>query len=122
MFSFSFLFISVSPCLRERIFLADPSVDDSGDAFLHQGLTEIQKITDFHSGQAQVGEQLFLMRIGDVLDGLEFQDNFAVDDHVGSEAFLEFDALVDDRHRHLSLHRQIPPLQLVGQHCLIDTL
>lgn len=60
------------------------------------------------------------MNIRDHLDGLEFDDDKALDDQVGTEALLERNIIVDDRNWNLPLDRDSTPIQLELHHPFVN--
>ena len=81
---------------------------------------EIDELAEFKAGQFQIRQQLLLVDWVNVLGRLEFNDDQSRHDEVCSKTLVEFDAVVDDRNRHLSLDDQTALLQFMGQRNLID--
>ena len=84
---------------RERSF--NRSIDDAGNAVPHQRFAEIQKEPEFHVGQFQIGEDLFLMCSADTLHRFQFQNDFIVHNQVSPETLIEADALELNWNRYL---------------------
>ena len=70
----------------------------------------------------RLGLDLLAVQWGQMLDGLELQQDFTVDDQIGAEAFAQRDALVLDRNRYLALNAQPALCQLVREGKLVDLL
>ena len=58
----------------------------------------------------------------DLLDGLQFANNEILDVHIDAQAFLESDAIVDDRQIDLSLVGKASLGQFMAQAHLVDLL
>jgi hypothetical protein len=65
------------------------SIDDSYNPFRHEGLTEVQYVPQSHAREPQVCEQLFLVRIADFFDTLEFYNQLSFDEYVCAKTFVE---------------------------------
>ncbi len=50
------------------------TADDSRDAILPQGFAEVLRVPHFHSGEAEVGEHMLLVRRIDLFNGLAFHN------------------------------------------------
>ena len=77
--------------------LSCPSVRNSLDSILQQLLAEIDQQPESAAGQFEVRQQLLAVNWREFLDGLQFDNEAAVDDQVGAEAHLEADSLELDR-------------------------
>lgn len=84
------------------------AIDDSRDAIHYQGFAEIQQVPKFHSGQAEVGENLLLVSWMNVFNGLECHKHLPFDDQLRSKALIEPLPLVFNRNGNLTLNRQSP--------------
>ncbi len=67
-----------------------------------------------------MGEKLFPVHGKVLLDGLQLHDDRLLDDKVGAEAFLEFDAVVTDWHRHLATDVQAAAFETVTEENFVD--
>ncbi|CAN5658952.1 hypothetical protein BH11VER1_BH11VER1_36460 [soil metagenome] len=72
--------------------------------------------------QAQVGEELFAMDRGELLDGLEFHDHAAFYEKIGTESLLENHFVIFKPDDLLPFHLETPFFQSPGQDHLINRL
>ena len=91
-------------------------------AVLEEYEAEVDQQAEPFVGEAKVGEELFPVHGKVLLDGLQFDDDRILDNKVGAEAFLEFDAIVTDRHRHLATNAQATAFETVTEEDFIDGL
>lgn len=90
------------------------------EAVLEEDAAEVDQQAKSFVGEAKVGEQLFSVYGKVLLDGLQFDDDRLLDDKVGAEAFLEFDAVVTDWHRYLATDAQAAAFETVTEENFVD--
>jgi len=111
------VFSLCSPCLCVR--LIKIAVDDTEDALLHHRGPEIEQVSQSEPGEFEVGEHLFLMGGVHVFHRLEFDDDFALYDRVGAEAFFKAQPIKLNRNRYLASNLQTLLPQTMGKQNLI---
>nr|WP_235963722.1 hypothetical protein [Tautonia rosea] len=89
------------------------AVHDAGDAVFVQGDIEIEKESETEAGEAEVGKQLHAMDGGNLLDGLQFNKDQAVDDQIGAEVKIEFLVVIDHRNPLLCFDGQPSAFQFI---------
>jgi len=74
------------------------------DSVPEDSFPEVQKITELHAGQPEIGLNLLFMGWNHSLNGFDFQKNHPLHNKIRSKAFIESSASVGNRNRHLTLH------------------
>jgi hypothetical protein len=97
-------------------------VNTARDAALKHVFAKVEKISEFYSGQPEIGLHLFLMGGRSPLNRFEFKQNFLFHNEVSAEALVENDTLINDRHRDLPLNHQSKIGQLTGKDGLVNRL
>lgn len=97
-------------------------VGDSSDAIFHEVGAEIEEKPEPLVREFEIGEDLFVMNLGKLLHGFEFEDDFVFDDDVGSKTLVELQPFVFDGDGYLPFQSQTPALQLTGKHHFVDRL
>jgi hypothetical protein len=87
-------------------------VRQAPNSVFQQRFSEVYEETKPKIEQPDTGENLFAMDRGKLFYGFEFDEEAAVDDEIGAEAFVEGRVIIADRHGHLPLHLISSPLQL----------
>ena len=95
-------------------------IDDTGYAVLDERSIEVDQQAKPFVGEAKVGEELLPVHGQVLFDGLQFDDDCILDDKVGAEALLEFNAIVTDWHRHLAADPQATAFETVTEEDFID--
>jgi hypothetical protein len=90
------------------------AVHNPADPIFHQWRTKVEQKTKPQPCKSQVGEHLFGMNLSDLIEGLEFQNDFVFNKDVGPETFVEPDVAIHDGHGDLSLNLQSSPFQFFG--------
>src|SRR5438874_12780466 len=99
--------------------LLGKTVDLSLDAVTEQAHIEVDEQSELQLELLQVGNQLRTMDACEAVDCLHFDNNRIVDDQIDAVAAIQAVALVNERHRLLSLHRHAATRQLECQRRLV---
>ena len=81
---------------------------------------EIEQQADTEAAHDQIGQHLRIVCRSKHGDCFDFNDHLVIDQNVGTEAFIELDALVRDRNSDLPLKGDSGLLQLMTQAALIN--
>jgi hypothetical protein len=113
-----FLILENLAALRENLFRQ--VVDGTHDAITHERRSEIQEQPKFLVSQPEVGLELLAMNRSDVFDGFEFEYDEIVHHDIGTEAFVEFEAVIPEGNRLLADAGQAPLEKEVSKGGFID--
>jgi hypothetical protein len=102
-------------CANASTAVFGQSIHNAFDAVLQMDFTEVDQQPKPPVAQPKLGEQLFAVNFGELLNGFEFNDYLVLDQQVGAEAFVKFQIIVTDGNRNLTLHTQPQFLQFVGE-------
>src|SRR6056297_800647 len=115
-------FSLAKPPISRRNLSFGQAVDRTSDATLHYILTKVQQITELHVTELQIGQKLLLVGVRDSLDGLQFDDHFALDNDVSPEAFVEANAPAHYGDRHLAFRAEPSLPDVIQKDDLVDRL
>ncbi len=86
-------------------------------------LVEVDQVAERDAGDAEVVPGRLPEEVGDDGDGLEFDEDFAVDDQIGTEGdFVQQLAVVEDRDGFLAIDAVALLAEFFGERGLVDGL
>ena len=115
----SLALLCVPAPLRENLLFFE-AIDGSSDPFFHQCRPKVQEVTQFQSGQPQIGLKLFHVNRGDAFYGFQFKNDLVFDDDIRPKSFIEMNILILYVNRFLAFYRQPSAFELFCQNDFMD--
>jgi hypothetical protein len=96
------------------------AVDNAGDAVLDECHLKVDEQAEALVGQAEIGQELLLMDQSEQFYGLDFDDDFILDNQICAEPGVDTDVLVDHWDRMLAGYAETAAVEFIRQDGVIN--